>query len=506
MSDSKQLRYPDLLDEALARIPALAPEWTDHNPADPGIALLELAAWLTETVLYRSTRIDDRSRRALLGLIEGADPRADLSGEALEAAIRGAIRGLRRPYRAVTPRDYIDRIKHDWPLSAAAKAIGLERHVAHAVVLPRCDLEADDRFARRDAHISVVVVPQRLCWSFEGTLSTARPKLFVMENVPGKLWATFPAGGPVQVTAAHTGAVLYEGDFAANERGELETSATQLAQTGEFVIEMDQANAVAGMNSGTPSGGNRRLTGGDGTLLGCRYVPMRRACDVMVTVTSTTDTPLLLRARNFSAGMVAEATGEGVVSLWFAGPKRDGSVNAIRRDWQLQLSAPDAEPGAEVDVCWHVQRVEYPWAWNQHRGDQLLDGIWSFLDERRALGTRHHVVGPRWVDVMIDAEIYLTDGTDPDLVRPRLIDTLVQHFAAPGHDEDTRAIGADLHYTEVIALIESVAGVDYVDKLSLTPEDRRLTDDDEHYGVRLDPDELAVLRIDQCNLAFFERS
>lgn len=52
--------YQDLVEEALRRIPVYAPEWTDHNPSDPGIALLELFAWMTDIVLYRLNRVPDR--------------------------------------------------------------------------------------------------------------------------------------------------------------------------------------------------------------------------------------------------------------------------------------------------------------------------------------------------------------------------------------------------------------------------------------------------------------
>ena len=45
--------YQQIFDEALRRIPRYAPEWTDHNPSDPGIALVELFSWMTETILYR---------------------------------------------------------------------------------------------------------------------------------------------------------------------------------------------------------------------------------------------------------------------------------------------------------------------------------------------------------------------------------------------------------------------------------------------------------------------
>ena len=58
--------YADLLAEARALIPALAPGWTDHNPADPGITLVELFAWLTEMLLYRLNQVTDENRLAFL--------------------------------------------------------------------------------------------------------------------------------------------------------------------------------------------------------------------------------------------------------------------------------------------------------------------------------------------------------------------------------------------------------------------------------------------------------
>jgi hypothetical protein len=44
--------YADLLEEARSLIPIECPTWTDHNPSDTGIILLELFAWLTEFTLY----------------------------------------------------------------------------------------------------------------------------------------------------------------------------------------------------------------------------------------------------------------------------------------------------------------------------------------------------------------------------------------------------------------------------------------------------------------------
>jgi hypothetical protein len=41
-------RYQQLVDEALARIPVHTPEWTNFNPSDPGVTLIQVFAFLTE--------------------------------------------------------------------------------------------------------------------------------------------------------------------------------------------------------------------------------------------------------------------------------------------------------------------------------------------------------------------------------------------------------------------------------------------------------------------------
>ena len=62
--DFEQLRA-----ELIQRIPTYAPEWTDHNVSDPGIALLELFAFLGETVLFRFNQIPDATKVAFLNLL-----------------------------------------------------------------------------------------------------------------------------------------------------------------------------------------------------------------------------------------------------------------------------------------------------------------------------------------------------------------------------------------------------------------------------------------------------
>ncbi|HEX7956484.1 MAG TPA: hypothetical protein VF508_06060, partial [Pyrinomonadaceae bacterium] len=61
--------YQELLDEALARIPVHNPEWTNFNRSDPGVTLVELFAFLTENLLYRSNLIPERNRLKFLSLL-----------------------------------------------------------------------------------------------------------------------------------------------------------------------------------------------------------------------------------------------------------------------------------------------------------------------------------------------------------------------------------------------------------------------------------------------------
>lgn len=61
--------YQDLVDEVLARIPAHTPEWTNPVPGDPGRTLVELFAWLTDTLLYRVNLVPERQRLAFLRLL-----------------------------------------------------------------------------------------------------------------------------------------------------------------------------------------------------------------------------------------------------------------------------------------------------------------------------------------------------------------------------------------------------------------------------------------------------
>src|SRR5688572_5263686 len=61
--------FEDIVSEAIRLIPRYCPEWTNHNPSDPGITLIELAAWMTDIILYRLNRVPEKNYIAFLNLL-----------------------------------------------------------------------------------------------------------------------------------------------------------------------------------------------------------------------------------------------------------------------------------------------------------------------------------------------------------------------------------------------------------------------------------------------------
>jgi hypothetical protein len=63
------LTYDRTVAELTRRIPVYAPKWTDFNDSDPGIALIQLFAYLAEQIGYRLNRVPEKNYIELLKLL-----------------------------------------------------------------------------------------------------------------------------------------------------------------------------------------------------------------------------------------------------------------------------------------------------------------------------------------------------------------------------------------------------------------------------------------------------
>jgi hypothetical protein len=142
--------YAELVAEARTLIPTYDLIWTDHNPSDPGITLIELFAWLTEMLIYRVDQIPDGHQLAFLRLLNGPDWRP---GPDLAEDIRASVIDLRRCYRAVTVDDY------------ETLARQASDQVGRAKCVPGRDLTIGTEEARatpRPGRVSLIIVPDHV--------------------------------------------------------------------------------------------------------------------------------------------------------------------------------------------------------------------------------------------------------------------------------------------------------------------------------------------------------
>jgi len=143
--------YADLVAAARARIPALAPGWTDHNAGDPGIVLVELFAWLSEMLVYQADQLPPERTEAFLRLLNGPD--WTRTGD-LDSAVAATLRTLRTPWRAATAADVAFLLTRVWPDD------GTDRALRRVQTVPGRDLTvADGADDAAPGHLSMVVVP-----------------------------------------------------------------------------------------------------------------------------------------------------------------------------------------------------------------------------------------------------------------------------------------------------------------------------------------------------------
>ena len=129
--------YRQILDEALARIPVHNPEWRNFNDSDPGITLVQLFAFMTESLLYRANRIPERNRLKFLqllgiplqpaaaaqGIVSFSNPRGPSQAFTLEEDLE--VQAGRLPFRTQNGLDVLPleaRVYYKSPLPQERKA------------------------------------------------------------------------------------------------------------------------------------------------------------------------------------------------------------------------------------------------------------------------------------------------------------------------------------------------------------------------------------------------
>ncbi|ALL70938.1 hypothetical protein K788_0006963 (plasmid) [Paraburkholderia caribensis MBA4] len=158
--------YDALVREGIALVPVHAPEWTDHNPSDPGITLIELLAYFTDALLYRTGRITPAAKLQFLRLLKGnpdfdivplvtqPDGTVDLAAE-LARAIDETVSAISQMECAVTPADFERFARAAAARELPGRPIGV-RCIAN-VNLSSARMQGADAGKPARGHVSVVL-------------------------------------------------------------------------------------------------------------------------------------------------------------------------------------------------------------------------------------------------------------------------------------------------------------------------------------------------------------
>ncbi len=135
--------FEQLATEARSLIPKYLPDWTDHNPSDPGITVLELFAFLFEAAIYQNNRVPERSLEQFAALV-GVQHQP---GARIEETLGQAINAAHASERAITSDEFAA-----WAIEAApSDSVSRSQTVTEAVALPALQVNAPT--------IKVVIVP-----------------------------------------------------------------------------------------------------------------------------------------------------------------------------------------------------------------------------------------------------------------------------------------------------------------------------------------------------------
>ncbi|MET3723701.1 baseplate J/gp47 family protein [Sphingomonas trueperi] len=461
--------YQQLVDQALAQASATCPEWTDHNPADPGRTLLELFAFLTEAMLYRVNRVPEKLYIALLNL----------------AGVE-----LRPPSAAAATLTFARTGGGD---AAIAVPRGTQVTTADGSVQ-----FVTTQAATLDTGQASVDVPALDCTLIEGEL------LGVASGQPGQTLSVSRA--PV-IAPSHMGADFLLGVEAAPEE-DLEGDATMPFGTkayrlwrevdsfadigaGDRLYRLDRAQgrvqfapAIDASGQGAravaalPPPGRElrawyRTGGGRSGNVAAGALKLLKNGPVGVAVTN---------AARATGGTDAETLAEALAraplalsSLRCAVTERDyeqvalstGGVARARAYAQAQAWA-HADPGVvevqlipEIDPAVLPDRAITAEVVSDHRGEELRQRVASALDLRRPLGVRTAVVWARVRPVAVSVRVVVGKEADHarigQAVRERVNDLLSPLRGLP--------FGAALRAADVYEAIMGQAGVRYADRL-----------------------------------------
>jgi hypothetical protein len=487
--------FVDLVREARERIARTCPEWTDLSVHDPGIALVEVFAHLTEVMLYRLNRLPAKAYLEFLNLL-GVTPHppaaawAELTfcrtGQAAQQpADRVAIPAGTRvaAARGADPQPVVFTVIDSTAIPAGETEVTVRAH--------HCEVVAAELLGVGTGMPGQVLRAQRA-----PVVTTTEPVDVVLgveippEELPEGAAALDHGGRTYQIwqpVASFAGLGPRDMVYLLDRGAGMVTFAPALDRRGERGDQPDTATPLAAV---PPAGREIRLwyrTGGGpaGNVAAGTLTTLR---DPVPGV--SVDNP-----RPARGGRAAESVEAAVTrgpyqffSLHRAVTARDyqllatsGSAAIARayaftrtRMWSYARSGevevvlvPEVDPGARPGWRLPLETLV------EHQIEGARRDTEQDLGQRRALGTAVVVTWARYKTVSVHGRVVVRPQEDPDAIRQRIHDRLYQAIsplATPLNPTGT-PFGAPLRASNIYRLLEQAEpGVRYVDDIRFRVE------------------------------------
>lgn len=506
LPDLDDRTFTDLTAEARALIPTLAPGWTDHNPTDPGIVLVELFAWLAEIVMYRLDRVPDRSYRTFLRLLRGTEPEGSAPAS-LDDAIRATLAELRARHRAITGVDFEHLALHRWRTLDGVLAMGVPGVVRRARCFPeKSPATLVQPGQRAEGHYTLAIVSDSLAEA-RGDLASFVPERRYALELDGKSgYVDCGKDASLAITGALTlAAWIFPRALAARQ------AIVGKQGSGEYELVLETTGALTFRHADGVDGGisTARVPAGrwshvaavrDGAVVRF-YVDGKPAGEAtLAKPAGATAAPVMLgrspAGDKFFDGFLRDACIWNVArsevelggDLRRPPPGIDDVPAGVARPvacWRLDradgTTARDAETPAAAAVrprdgkLLSVAATPDPAAarWRDvirpiPAAPALLAGLCAFFDEWRLLTTKVHVIDHVPLAVNVTAALYLRSDGVPKVVGA-LATSALERFLDPlrGWRGDGWPFGRPIFASDVYAVFDNLPGVEFVGSVEL---------------------------------------
>jgi predicted phage baseplate assembly protein len=473
--------YADLVDEVRALIPRYAPAWTDHNASDPGIMLIELFSWLTEALIYRLNRIPEDSIARMLELLGAAFRLARPAVVKLSVSVVGLKDELCLPAETplvADPGGIPFETLHELTLTENKPAGRVAARQTDRV-LDECLGEGDDspyqvfslptladgrstlagRPLRPDLGrplISSLKVGDKP-WAYKPGLLDLHVRDYTVDSRLGLICFGNGTQGHVpeaglKVVACYRHTLGARGNPSANAEFRIDTSSPYLDAALRKALQ--GIDSISFARRASQSGPTQRVEQGE--VCGVDPGGLADARDQVRTELQTRWR--VITQEDFEQAILEQSNLQ--VARAKCLPERD-------------LAAPDPH----TPRIGHVSVIVVPKYQGGERDPapkpprECREAVCEFLDKRRLIACRHHVVGPSYTDVRLQARVHRILRV-PELTVKASIKQALQDFfdpleGGPGPERGGWPFGRDVYASELYEVLENVEGVDHVDSLTL---------------------------------------